>query len=389
MNQFKIIHTSDWHLGKKLFKVERIEEHILFLNWLRDYILNEKINLLIIAGDIFDIPTPSNQAQKAFHDFIFSLRNIPNFQTLIIPGNHDSPSLFEIPKDFFKENNAFIYPQLEKDLTKNNHYIETPFGTLGIKLLPYFRNFELINHINQGSFPDVESFFRHFFTNWDKEAQHKILISHHGFGQYSVAGSEHAIHLSGIDHFPTSWLERNFDYVALGHIHKRQVISQTPPAVYCGSPIPLRFGESNQKCIYEVGLSSQGITYQDKEVPNSKKLIQLKCSIEDLDSNLEKFKKKFQISKGYLEVQVTTDRPLAGVADKIRDELKDTGFELLSFIPKFQSSKTEIKSIDQISKTSLEDLFKDYYKTKYSEEIIPPTLLESFTDLLNEVRDED
>ena len=115
----------------------------------------------------------------------------------------------------------------------------------------------------------------------------------------------------------------------------------------------------------------------------------MKCSIEDLDSNLEKFKKKFQISKGYLEVQVTTDRPLAGVADKIRDELKDTRFELLSFIPKFQSSKTEIKSIDQISKTSLEDLFKDYYKTKYSEEIIPPTLLESFTDLLNEVRDED
>jgi exonuclease SbcD len=124
MPEFKIFHTSDWHLGKKLFKADRIEEHTQFLEWTYQFLISEKINLLIIAGDVFDVPNPPNVAQQLFYDFIFKIGKIPNFQSIVITGNHDSSSLFEIPKSFFQKHNCHIYTKLENDLSKLEHYIE-------------------------------------------------------------------------------------------------------------------------------------------------------------------------------------------------------------------------------------------------------------------------
>ena len=120
MPSFKILHTSDWHLGKKLFKTDRYREHEKFLEWLLGEINFREIDILIIAGDIFDVPSAPNLAQKLFYDFVYKLREIKGLKTVVIGGNHDSNSLLRIPQNFFRDNNCFIHAGLFENEDDHN-----------------------------------------------------------------------------------------------------------------------------------------------------------------------------------------------------------------------------------------------------------------------------
>ncbi|MFT6631956.1 MAG: exonuclease SbcD [Bacteriovoracaceae bacterium] len=392
MPEFKIFHTSDWHLGKKLFKADRIEEHTQFLEWTYQFLISEKINLLIIAGDVFDVPNPPNVAQQLFYDFIFKIGKIPNFQSIVITGNHDSSSLFEIPKSFFQKHNCHIYTKLENDLSKLEHYIEYNNEIIGIKLLPYFRNYELTNFLPEASKEDdscVENYFKNFFKQWQRKPHYKFLVSHHGFGKYSAAGSEHAIFLSGVDHFPMSWVENAFDYIALGHIHKKQTISKDPLTIYPGSPIPLRFSEGNKKYISLVTINDGKLSQEDIVIPVFKRVVQIKTSLDTYQNDIKNFlDAKDQAEKCFLEVIIKQDKPKAGVADKIRAIISNHNIELTSFIPVITSTQTTHLSFEELKQLNLTELFTKYYKHKYEDQQIPQHLLKNFNSLLEEINDE-
>ncbi len=388
MNEFKILHTGDWHLGKRLFKESRLEEQEFFLNNIIKKIISEKINLLLIAGDIFDVPSPPNEAQRLFYNFIYQLGKIENFQTILITGNHDSQALFEIPIEFFKEHNCFIYPKLSSELSSLNHYIKWNGKTVGIKSLPYFRNFELINHIDESDDESIKNFFCNFFNTWDESCDFKILLSHHCFGKYSAAGSEHAIHLSGVDYFPLEWLEEKFDYVALGHIHKKQTLSKNPLSIYPGSPYPLRFSESNLKYFSQITLESNGNWNQDfTQIEPHKLLLRIKTNLINLESKLEKLISE-TTQRSFLEVTIETERPVQGVADMIRDKLKKTQIKLLSFRAILLNEENTGQSLKKIDELNLPTLFTDYYKEKFNTQVIPKEIMDSFKELLENVSEQ-
>lgn len=391
MSAFKIIHTSDWHLGKKLFKSERTDEHKLFLDWLYSYIVENEINLLLIAGDLFDVPSPPNSAQKMLYDFIYKLGSIQNFETILITGNHDSSSLFEIPKAFFKQHNCSVYSRFEEDLSNLEHYITYQEKTIGIKLLPYFRNHELINHISSKEDQSIDQFFNHFFSTWEnKNLDFKILMAHHGFGQYSASGSEHAIFLSGLEYFPLHWLENKFDYVALGHIHKKQKLLEKPLTIYPGSPIPLRFSEKNQKYISELSIETDNFKQKYIDIPVFKKLVQLKTCLDDYIDDIKEILNSINMNDPpiMLEVIIYFEKPKSGTADHIRSLLKGSNVELLSYIPSMATTDKKDLSYEQIKELDLNELFIKYYKHKFDSKEIPVNITRSFQTLLEEIKDE-
>ena len=98
----KVLHTSDWHLGGLLHERKRYEEHEKFLNWLIDLLRKEDIDVLLVAGDIFDTVTPSNRAQELYYQFLHMASSIPGLQVVITAGNHDSPTLLNAPKGLLK-----------------------------------------------------------------------------------------------------------------------------------------------------------------------------------------------------------------------------------------------------------------------------------------------
>ena len=94
----KLLHTSDWHLGRMLYRQKRYEEFSLFLDWLLATIEEQQIDILLVSGDIFDTTTPSNMAQKLYYNFLSRLSATSCHSTVIIGGNHDSPTFLNAPK---------------------------------------------------------------------------------------------------------------------------------------------------------------------------------------------------------------------------------------------------------------------------------------------------
>ena len=94
----KILHTADWHLGHRLHDQSQIEEQILFLSWIEGYIIDQKIDMLLISGDVFDTGSPSNQSLEMYYSFLVKLKATNCKSIIITGGNHDSPGTLNAPK---------------------------------------------------------------------------------------------------------------------------------------------------------------------------------------------------------------------------------------------------------------------------------------------------
>ncbi|MGY0427018.1 MAG: metallophosphoesterase family protein, partial [Polaribacter sp.] len=94
----KILHTADWHLGHRLCERSQEEEQILFLSWIEEYISNQKIDVLLISGDIFDTGSPSNKSLEIYYNFLVKLKATTCKYVIITGGNHDSAGTLNAPK---------------------------------------------------------------------------------------------------------------------------------------------------------------------------------------------------------------------------------------------------------------------------------------------------
>lgn len=402
----KILHTGDWHLGKKLFKTTRIEEQTLFLQELENTIISDNISTLIISGDIFDTPHPPSEAIKVFKQFLFSVTSKTKCHILYIAGNHDSGKFLETDSPFFKEKNIHVIGELrEKKLEDFFIDIEINNKTISYLLFPFFRSFDLIT-LGKNYFPELETLrdtdiqeyllmvLRKVFETFEKPRakNFKVLISHHLFAGYDPSDSEQGVSLSGLDHIPLSTLSDRFDYVALGHIHKKQVLSkENPLIIYPGSPIPFRFSENNKKWLSIVEVTDTNQMIQTfKELTNHRPLERINCEVQDLDTKLEKIIEKYQDRAGLsvlLEVVIQIEKPMTGIAEQIRETLKQSKIELISFSSTIigKENKTQNISLTDHKLLTTEQLFKLFYTNKYKNEC-PDEIYKEFQIILDGYR---
>lgn len=395
----KILHTSDWHLGKKLYRISRIKEQKLFLNWLIDYIINEEIDVLLISGDIFDVPTPPNEALKLYFNFLKNLTQKREIPIYIIGGNHDSANFIEAPAPFLELSNIRVVGNLQELATEKYdtfiHTLKIKEETVSIALFPYFRTHEIYNiakawniDIENGLMPAIDEILNRMANRCEGK---KILMSHHLFGSYEEAGSEQGLNLSGIDSIPTSSLSP-FDYVALGHIHKAQTVRKSEPIVhYSGSPMAFRFSETTQKEIAIVEIKDNNLTFERVPIKEFDKLLRVNCS----KNEIEEYKEQIIHSWGnredleiYLEMKIKTTSPITSMAEKLREEFLSHGIHLLSFQAIIVGEKEQ--NDEHILEKSLrtEELFELFYKKKFPEsESMPKELREDFNNLLEVVRE--
>ena len=271
----KVLHTSDWHLGKKLYKKDRQEEHKYFLTWLSQKILDEQINVLIIAGDIFDSPIPPTASLRLYFDFLSTVSKSEELkQILIISGNHDSGNFLEAPTPFLSQNKIKIIGSTQSSNMDDYIYDYTLRNNKKVRftLLPFFKTYDMLKKddvINAET--QIEDLIIENLKEWLDNASKnhsglKVLIGHHLFGSYSFAGSEQTVTLSGIDSLPVN-LFKDWDILTLGHIHKKQVVSKERPfALYCGSPIAMRFSESTSKGVSLFTIDEEGSDYRYEEI---------------------------------------------------------------------------------------------------------------------------
>lgn len=373
----RILHTSDWHLGKRLMKLDRSEEHEGFLNWLIDTLKAESIDILLIAGDIFDVPNPPHQSLELFFRFLHRLSVETKTQTFIIAGNHDSGILLDAPKELLRTHRVKIWGKLSPDPATHWDKISVGSETLEICAIPFFRSFELLP---QGEGDALEALKKYFH----KEKSHPtLLLFHHLAGIYEAAGSEQVVSLSGVDSLPVDLLKQ-FDYVALGHIHKPQKISDN--AYYSGSPIPLRFSETAEKSVLILTVEDQKISITKKVIPVQRPLHLIKATLENWKEKINALPAAGKLTP-MVEIQLTLPQPQLGISEEIREILTKKGMELLSFIPLYGNTENTRKKRENLFELSPVELFSEFYATKYPDAPeVPEEIRSDFKDLLLKVK---
>jgi exonuclease SbcD len=390
----KILHTADWHLGKKLFKVDRTDEQKLFLDWLLSLIKKDQIDFLLVSGDIFDTPQPPNTALKLYFDFLSEISTTTECQTVIIGGNHDSGHFLEAPLGLFESRNIHVTGKLKDSPEEHHLQLETKNKQkILFTSLPYFRHHEFYPWSKEVQLEEADLLqgLRSLFKSTDKFKDiPRVLLAHHLFGNYESAGSEQVVSLSGLDSIPLGLLKDQYDYVALGHIHKTQKLKESNPMViYPGSPIPMRFSESQKKVISQITFNQSEMKQEYVEIPVFRKIIQLKTDESNVLEDIFQIAETHQPAKleTLMEVQVKVDAPKSGLIDQIRNILKNKNINLISYNTLYDFSHENKNEHKNISDISTEDLFKNYFKEKYSDsDSVPKELLSDFKILLEDVR---
>jgi exonuclease SbcD len=248
----KLLHTSDWHLGRMLYsKKERYDEHGRFLDWLLTAIKENEVDTLLVAGDIFDSSTPSNAAQKMYYDFLRDVRKCGCQNVIIVGGNHDSPSLLDAPKEILSVINVHIVgrtvnPEDEVFIIKDKK--EEPAAV--ICAVPFLRERDISRFTEGESYADRskrinENIKTHYETvaaiaeSKRKEAGKNIPVI--ATGHLSIAGENlskgdgvRETYIGTIAMTDSNIFSKTFDYVALGHFHIASTIDGNDRIRYCG-----------------------------------------------------------------------------------------------------------------------------------------------------------
>lgn len=271
----KILHTSDWHLGKTLYsKKERHNEHTLFLKWLLQTIKDETIDLLIIAGDIFDTASPNSTSQKMYYDFLIKVKSYGCENVIVVGGNHDSPSFLNAPKGILAALNVSVIGRatenIEDEIVIVNDKNNEP--SLIICAVPFLRERDISrfaegeNYTNRSKRIN-ENIKKHYkkIANIAAEKRDKLGVNIPiiATGHLSVTGGlrndddgVRDTYIGNIEAVGNDIFPKTFEYVALGHYHIKSVIKDH--IRYCGSPIPMGFGEAGQeKGVYVIDFNGE------------------------------------------------------------------------------------------------------------------------------------
>ena len=381
----RILHTADWHIGQRLHERQRIDEHKEFLNWLLNTIKEQKVDILLVSGDIFDTALPSAEATNLYYSFLFQLFNETGAYTVIIAGNHDSPRHLDAPREFLKMGRIHVIG-LTNEPAECVVEIPSESPKIAIAAVPYLSENEL-PHVSYESEIEkqeryrerLKSFYQDCVSNMSANIP-KILMGHLYVHGGTVGDSERNIQIGGATAIRPNDFPDNVDYVALGHLHRPQSIKgKEYPIKYAGSPIPLRFNETTYK--KQVFLLE---TYDDRnlrqvdpiDIPVFKEL----CIVEGDDNHILSQAMTETWNEKYIQVKLKLDSVRTGVADEIRKAFSDRGGDVLTVELQMQN-EGERPNIDVEDMKQPEEIFDQFCQTQFGK---PPdeTLKQTFTELM-------
>jgi len=264
-----LLHTSDWHLGRRLYGKPRYDEFKQFLDWQLQTLREQKVDVLLIAGDIFDTTAPSNQAQNLYYNFLSQVCHTDCRHVIIVAGNHDSASFLEAPKQLLKAFNIHIIGSMTDTPTDEVITLSDKAGQpeLIVMAVPYLRDRD-VRTVGHGERLDdkerklAQGIKAHYAKIADiaiaqqaqLQAKYKrsipIVATGHLFtvgGQTMEGDGVRDLYVGSLGSIGDEIFHPYIDYVALGHLHIPQVVGGQPHIRYAGSPIAMGFGESRQQ----------------------------------------------------------------------------------------------------------------------------------------------
>jgi exonuclease SbcD len=249
----RLLHTADWHLGHVLKGHDRAAEHDVFLSWLLHTIVERAIDVVVVAGDVFDQANPPARAQRQFYDFLAAVHRLdPQVDVVVVAGNHDSPARIDAPHQVLSSLRVHAVGQAARDHPGRLAVeVTRTDGTVGARIvaMPFLRPGDLGAVVDATAAPTsygdgVAAAYRAVVDGLPPAADDValVLVGHlHVRGGELSPDSERRLVIGGEEALPPSIFPAA-SYVALGHLHKAQTAG-APHIRYSGSPLPLSFAE--------------------------------------------------------------------------------------------------------------------------------------------------
>lgn len=336
----KVLHTADWHLGKRLEQFERTAEHQHFLDWLVVTIEDEQIDVLIVAGDIFDTGTPSNATLKQYYHFLWKLQATCCREVIIIGGNHDSISTLNAPQDLLKIFNVHVIGGVPDVFSDQVIPICDAVGNVELVVcaIPFLRDKDVRLSIAGENTTDLEARLKkgicdHYNTfkeyiKWFKDNGIPVLATGHLFAAGATScGTEKDIHVGNLGQIGGDQFPVEFNYIALGHLHRPQLVNNLEHIRYSGSPIPLSFSEAeDRKVVLVLGFENELKYIRPIAINPCRKLIRIKGDLAHVKAELELITDQLHICPAWVEVQLLTDTLVHDLADQLNKLIESKPF---------------------------------------------------------------
>lgn len=250
----KFLHTADIHIGKRIFETSLIEDQRHILKQIQAIALQERVDAVVIAGDIYDRSVPPTEAVSLLDDFLTALVQ-SGVAVIMISGNHDSPERISFGDRMLEKQGLYIGGNYQNPLKRVT--LEDAYGPVTFVCMPFVKPAQAGGRNNEEAvgnmlkdFPRVAGESRYVLV------AHYFVTGEHG-EEPELSDSETGISAGGLEHVPAS-LFSGFSYVALGHIHRPQRIGSERIA-YAGSPLKYSFSEvRGDKSVNIVELDGQG-----------------------------------------------------------------------------------------------------------------------------------
>ena len=241
----KILHLGDLHLGKRVNEISMIEDQKFILDQIVTLVKEEKIDVILLCGDIYDKAIPTIEAIHLLDEFLEELSDL-KVKVLMISGNHDSSERLSFGRNLFKRSNLYIASQFNQEIEKIT--IKEDGYNINFYMLPFVKP-AYINHVLKIQTETYEECFKHLMEQVKiNEDETNILLAHQfvtvGKNSPELSDSETSS-LGGIDNIDYRLFDA-FDYVALGHIHKPQAMGREMVR-YAGSILKYSFSEVKHK----------------------------------------------------------------------------------------------------------------------------------------------
>ena len=353
----RILHTADWHIGRTLYAKKRYEEHEAFLGWLVETIRGRGVEVLIVAGDVFDTSTPGSRAQELYYDFLHAASALCR-HIVVIGGNHDSPSFLEAPRKPLEVLGVHVAGKCADDPADDVLVLENDgrVPELIVCAVPYLRDRDIRRSEPGESIEEkerklIEGIRRRYAGAAEAARERRdtleaeaeagaggapgfsipIVAAGHLFtaGGRTVEGDGvRELYVGSLAHAPLSIFPDCLDYAALGHLHVPQKVGGRENVRYSGSPLPMGFGESKQRksvCIVEFPGGAPVVDVID--VPVFQELEAVSGDWNGISRRI--FELAAANSRAWLEVNYEGDEMVSDLRGRLEECMAGTRMELL------------------------------------------------------------
>jgi len=402
----KILHTSDWHLGHRLHEQSQYEEQSRFLNWLKAYINERQIDVLLVAGDIFDTGVPSTQSQKLYYDFLIDLTKTHCKHIVVTGGNHDAPGTLNAPKELLSALSIRVVGKATEEISEEVFELSVNDDKVIIAAVPYLRDQDIRRAVASESFDQIGERYKtalinHYTeianhcTNINSENVPLIAMGHLFVIGGSTSDSEQTIYVGNLGDIRAGDFPDNFDYVALGHLHRYQKAGNSENIRYSGSPYMLSFSESgySKKVVIIETEANQIKEIREAGIPKFREILKVRGSIEECIAKLKLIDLEPHELTPWVEVLLDNASNTRLGFSEINKSAENLKLEVLKVSLKNERKiaglEQQIKNAQDIKELSPLEVFKLKCKEQEFELEERPEILDAFNEVFQKVKGSD